>query len=236
MRWLITSLDPAAALRAKLGGALPDLVAMSTLAYLAGAGAVRVGVNEDGRPISEADLRDLARTPAGLELRMTPAPTLVKVALETRPQRVLLASEARDGSGAPVPLDFHAWGSALAPVVRTLEEAGIEVAVLVSPELEAVKSAHAADAGSVELYTARLVDLPQTERGEALEGLASASRLAAKLRLHVGVGGWLDERSAARVLEAAPVSEWLAAGRAWAARCLLVGVDTATRDLRAALG
>jgi len=236
MRWLITSLDSAAILRAKLGGSLPDLAAMATLARLAGVAAVRVGVNEDGRPIGEADLRDLRRGWAGLELRMTPAPSLVKVALETRPQRVLLASDVRDGSGAPAPLDFHAWGNALAPVVHTLEEAGIEVAVLVWPDLEAVKSAHAADARAVELYTARLVDRPLVEQPEALESLAGAARLAAKLRLQVGIGGWLDARSAARVLEAAPAAEWLAAGRAWTARCMLVGVDTATRDLRAVLG
>ena len=88
----------------------------------------------------------------------------------------------------------------------------------------------------MELYTARLVDLPPAERREALEGLGDASRLAAKLRLRLGVGGWLDTRSGAQVLEVAPSAEWVAVGRAFCARCLLVGVDTATRDLRAALG
>jgi len=236
MRQLIASLDPAAALRAQMGGAVLDLAAVATLASLAGAGALRVGVDEEHAATSQAELLGVRRAASGLELRMTPAPSLVKVALETRPERVLLASQARDGSRAPVPLDFHAWGSALAPVVHTLEEAGIEVSVLVAPRSEALKSAHGADASGVELYTGQLVDLPRSQGEEAWSALDDAARLAIKLQLRVGVGGRLGDRSIQRVLEVCPRAEWVAVGRSWTARCLLLGVERATRDLCAGLG
>ena len=127
---------------------------------------------------------------------MPPIPILVKSALEARPERVLLASAPRDGRRT-APLDFQAWGDALAPVVRTLSEAGISVAVSVAADLDAVKHAHAVDAQGVELFTGSLVDLPPRERAEALTLLGDAARLASKLGMRVGVGGRLDERQLA---------------------------------------
>lgn len=229
MRGLRVTLDALAGLRER---APVDLSAAGLLAELAGAAGVRVGVSEDGRPVGEADLRDLRRAVRHLELRMAPAPALVKTALETQPDRVLLASEGRDGARTPSPLDFRAWGSALAPVVHALRDAGIEVAVRVAPELEAVKAARSADAPAVELCVAQLVDLPAPERREALGRFADAARLAAKLRLGVGVGGALDPERIGVVLASAPVAEWVSVGRAWTARAVLLGIDRATRDLR----
>jgi len=229
MRGLLVALDALAGLRES---APVDLAAAALLAELAGADGVRVGVFEDGRPVGEGDLRDLRRAARTLELRMAPAPALVKVAFEARPDRVLLASEARDGGRRPAPLDFRAWGSALSPVVRSLLEAGIDVAVLVPPELDAVKAARSADAPGGELCVTQVVDLPGPERREGLERLSDAARLAAKLRLNVGVGGALDASRAGLVLASAPVAEWVTVGRAWVARAALLGIDRATRDLR----
>ena len=224
--------DAAADLREVAGTAGFDLPTLATLAELAGAGGVRLTMSEELHPVSEADLRDIGRVARGLELRMPPVPALVKSALEARPERVLLASAPRDGRRT-APLEFQAWGDTLAPVVRTLEEAGIPVALSVSPDLAGVKAAHGADAHGVELFTGALVDLPPRERAEALEQLGDAARLAAKLGIRVGVGGRLDERQLGAVLEAAPIAEWAAVGRTWLGRSLLLGVDRATRDLRA---
>jgi len=232
MRRLVVGLDAVAALR-EVSGA-PGLAAAAALAAVAGAASVRLGIAEELQPVSERDLREVLTVGSGLELRMAPIPSLLKAALEARPPRVLLASSP-GREGAALPLDFRAWGSALAPAIRTLEEAGLAVAALVGPDLGPVKAAHAAGARGVELYTGALVDLPAAERSEALGRLGDAARLAAKLRLEVSVGGRLDERSLAPVLEAAPIAASVAVGRAWVGRSLLVGIDRATRDLRDAI-
>jgi pyridoxine 5'-phosphate synthase PdxJ len=233
VRRLIVDLDAVAALREATGGA-PPLAAAAALAAVAGAAGVRLGLSEELAPVGERDLREVQAVGAGLELRMAPIPSLVKAALEARPTRVVLASSA-GAAGAPMPLDLRAWGSALAPSIRALEEAGLRVEALVGADLGHVKAAHAAGARGVELYTGSLVDLPAAERAEALARLGDAARLAAKLRLEVGVGGGLDERSLAPVLEAAPIAGSVAVGRAWVGRALLVGIDRATRDLREAI-
>ena len=229
MRRLGICLDGVAALREAAGA--PALGAAAALAAAAGAQSVRLGLTEELRPVSERDLREVAAVGAVLELRMAPIPSLLKAALEARPARVLLASSP-SGAGAALPLDFRAWGSALAPALRALEEAGLVASALVSPELGAVKAAHTVGVRGVELYTGSLVDLPGAEQSEALAGLADAARLAAKLRLEIGLGGHLDEHNLGAVLEAVPVATSVTVGRAWVARALLVGIDRATRDLR----
>ncbi len=235
MRALTVVLDPLAWLAERTAGE-PALGAVATLADLAGADAVRVGVNEELRPLGEAALRDLRRSARGLELRMAPIPALVKVALEARPDRVLLASEGREAGGRSGALDLRAWGGALAPAVRTLQEAGLPVVVRIAPDLEAVKAVHAAQAMGIELYTQAAVDLPPAERRAELDRMADASRLAAKLRVRVSAGGGLDARNVGELLERVPAIERLAVGRAWVGRAFLVGVDRATRDLAARLG
>lgn len=207
------------------------LTAAASLAELAGADRIRLGVREDLAPVGAGELRDLRRAARQLELRIAPVPALVKCALEVRPERVLLAAEPP--AAAPGgPLDVAAWSASLAGVLRTLREAGIEASLLVAPTLEAVKAARGVDAGAVELTTAALVDLPPRERREALAGLGDAARLAAKLRLSAGVGGGLDLPALAAVLEAAPMLEWVSAGRGLVERGLLVGLERAVRDWR----
>jgi pyridoxine 5-phosphate synthase len=232
MRRLVAGLDGVAVLREAAGA--PPLPAAAALACVAGAHSVRLGISEDLHPVSERDLREVGAVGARLELRMAPIPSLLKAALEARPVRVVLASSP-SSAGAALPLDFRAWGSALPPAIRGLEEAGLFAAALVSPDLAAVKAAHAVGARGVELYTGSLVDLPAAERGEALARLADAARLAAKLRLEIGLGGHLDEHSLPPVLDAVPIAATVTVGRAWVARALLVGIDRATRDLRDAI-
>jgi pyridoxine 5-phosphate synthase len=116
-----------------------------------------------------------------------------------------------------------------------LQEAGIPVSLRVHPKLDAVKAAHAKGAVGVELYTAAILDLPEAEREAELESLADAVRLAAKLRLRIAIGGGLGYATISEVLEGVPATESVAVGRAAISRALLVGMDRAIRDLRAAV-
>lgn len=234
MRRLTVSLDAFCALREASGTEEPDLAAAAALAELAGADGIRLGLGEELRPVRESDARELRRVGRELELRIAPSQALLKLALEVRPDRVLLAGEGREhGAG---PLNPRSLATAAGPVLRALRESGIAAAVLVAPDLEAVKAAHAAGAPAVELHTGLLVDLPAIERAPLLERLSDACRLASKLRLEPTLGGGLGFRSLPAILAAAPSAERVALGRALAARAALVGIDRAVRDLRALVG
>jgi len=234
VRRLVLALDAVCVLRDLAGRGAPDLAAAATLASVAGADAVQLGATEEARPVSEADLRDADRAAEALELRIAPTLSLAKVALEVRPVRVVLAAEGRAG-GSAGPLDLRGAGPGLAATVRTLRDAGLRVGALVAPDLDAVKAAHAAGAEAADLWTATAVDLPEPARRGALERLGDAARLAAKLRLEVGLAGGLGLRDLAPLLAAAPVAERVVVGRAFVGRALLVGVERAVRDLREAV-
>jgi pyridoxine 5-phosphate synthase len=231
MRRLTLALDALPGLREATHSDV-DLSAAATLAELAGVDAVRLGVSEDQKPVRAEDVFEARRAARALELRMPPSQGLLKLALEARPDRVLLAADGRDGRSPAGPLDLRRRSLPLGPVVRVLAEAGIPVTALIAPDLDAVKAAHAENLTSVELFTGSLVDLPGPERAAELEKLSDAVRMAAKLRMAVGIGGGLSYRNLGEVLEAAPAAGRVAVGRAAMARAVLVGLDRALRDLR----
>jgi len=153
---------------------------------------VRLSANEALRPVSEGDLYDVRRVVRQLELRLAPTPSLLKLALELRPDRVVLASEPTQSRLDAAPLDSAALRHALPPAARALREAGIPVWVRIAPEPESVKLARGAEIAGVELSSVGTVDLPESERAAALERFGDAARLAAKLRLPIGVAGRLE--------------------------------------------
>lgn len=212
------------------------LLEAATLAQLAGVDSLRLGIGEELRPVRVTDVQDLRRITRRLELRMPPSQGLLKVALETRPNRVILASNERDGAGGGGALDLLTQASLVGPIVRSLEEAGIPSAVRVTPDLEPVKAAHSIGVPGVEFYTAASVDLPEPERAREMEGLRDAARLASKLHLDLGLGGGLGYESIPEVLAAAPDCQRVAVGRSVILRAVLVGLDQAVRDVRATLG
>jgi pyridoxine 5-phosphate synthase len=235
-RRLIVALDALPCLRDATASADVDLGAAATLAELAGIDAVRLGMNEDGKPVREDDLAEARRAVRALELRMPPSAALVRIALDLRPDRVVLSAEGRDGRSPSAPLDLRGRPQPVEATLRALRDAGIPVAAAIAPDLETVKHAHGAGVAAVELHTGAIVDLPHAERAAALVRLGDAARLASKLRLSVGVGGGLGFRSVEAVLAASPALESVAVGRAAVARAMLVGMDRAVRDLRARVG
>jgi pyridoxine 5-phosphate synthase len=232
VRRLIVDLDGLPSLREATTSPEVDLAAAASLAELAGVDAIRLSVNEELRPVREEDVRDVRRAARCLELRMPPSQGLLKVALEGRPDRVVLAAEGRADRAPAGPLELRGRGVVLDPLIRALAEAGIPAVAVIAPDLEAVKRVHGEGVPAVEFYTGAIVDLPRAERGVELERLGDAVRLAAKLHLGIGLGGGLGYRTLPEVVESCRAAEWVTVGRAAVARAVLVGLDRALRDLR----
>ncbi len=231
MRKLTLALDALPSLREATHSDI-DVAAAATLAELAGVGAIRLGVTDDLKPVTEKDVLETRRASRVFELRMPPSQALLKVALEARPNLAVLAMPGRDGRSPSWPLDLRARGISLAPLIRMLGDAGIPIGVLVAPNIEAVKAAHGEGARNVEIFTGLVVELPPDERRVALEELGDAVRLASKLGIAVSIGGSLGYRNLQEVLEAAPAVSSVTVGRSALSRAVLVGLDRALRDLQ----
>ena len=234
MRRLTLALDALPALREAARAFAVDLRAAATLAQLSGVTTLRLGVGEELGPVHESDVVELRRTARRLELRMSTGAAAQKLALEVRPDLVVLAGDVWEGCAAR-PLDPRGQSAVLGPLVRSLQDAGLPVVLLVAPQLDAVKEAHSLGVSGVEFSTAAIVDLPASERRPELQRLGDAVRLVSKLRLEVGVAGGLDDQSLPEVLEAGPAIERVVVGRALVSRALLLGIERAVRDYRALL-
>lgn len=229
---MVLSLDSWPALRELAGDGRSELMAAASLAELAGVDALRLSINEDLQPVRESDVDALRRAAHSVELRMPVSPGLLKIPLETRPDRVVLVAERHEAAGHAPPVDARVAGTELVTVLRSLDDAGIRTAVRVAPVLDAVRAVHGLGVRDVELFTGYLVDLPEAERRAGLVTLGDTARLASKLRMQIAVAGGLDDRNAREVLEAAPSAERIVFGRGLARRALLVGLDRAVRDFR----
>ena len=229
---IVVCLDSWPALRDFAGDERSELGLAASVAELAGVDGVRLGIQEDLSPVRESDVLALRAAARSFELRMPLSPTLVKLALSARPDRVVLVGERHAGAGPMPPVDARVAGASLAAQLRTLAEARIRTSVRVAPELEAVRAAHAQGVADVELFTGWLVDLPDAERRAALVALGDAARLASKLRMGIALAGGLDDRNLREVIDAAPAAERIVLGRGIARRALLVGLDRAVRDHR----
>jgi len=231
MTALVLSLDPAMPL---VSGGAANLIALATLARIAGADGLRVTVNEELSPLGESELRDLRRTGMALELCIAPAPGLVKVALEAQPERVILASTRSSGDRS-IPLDFETWGQALGPAIRSLRDGGSRVLALGRGTPQSVKAAHSLGFDGVELLTGPALESARHTDGNELDSLRDAGQLAAKLGLELSLAGGLGYDNLAESLRALPLASRCCVGRAFIERTILVGAERAVRDLRARL-
>ena len=232
---IVVSLDSWPALRDFAGDDQSELGKAASLAELAGVDSLRLGIQEELSPVRESDVVSLRAAARSLELRMPISQTLVKLALATRPDRVVFVGDRHSATGPVPPLDARVVSASLANVLRTLSEARIRTSVRVTPDLDAVRAAHVQGVADVELFTGWLVDLPEPERKAALVSLGDAARLASKLRMGIALSGGLDERNLREVIDAAPSAERIVLGRGLARRALLVGLDRAVRDHRDAM-
>ena len=208
------------------------------LAELGGADGITVHLREDRRHIQDRDveiLRQVVKTRLNLEMAATQE--MVQIALTVKPDQVTLVPERREELTTEGGLDVVLNSVQLKPVVKTLDDGGIEVSLFVDPDLEQVKEAHKLDAQAVEINTAAYADArddaararPRCARSRTPPGWAASS---ASL-VHAGHGLTYAERRAAS--PRSPRSSELNIGHNIVARAVLVGMERAVREMAAAV-
>ena len=114
--------------------------------------------------------------------------------------------------------------------------AGIEVSLFIDPDLEQVKEAHKLDAHAIEINTAAYADARDARAREpALRKVTDAAKLGRKLGLLVNAGHGLTYQNVAAITALAEISE-LNIGHNIVARAVLVGMERAVKEMKAAMG
>ena len=230
------NLNYVAVLRASRGGS-PDPVVVAAHAETAGVDLVIVHLREDRRHIQERDARLLRQTvKTRLVLQMAGNQEMIKLAYDIKPDGAVLVPEVRDESPVVTPYDVDHHKEIARKHVQSLKDGDIDVSIFVAPEIDQVRAAHRIDAIGVVLDTGKYTDARGlAERAAEKQRLADAARAAGKYGLRVAVSGGLDHRNIGELTDIAEIQEFHV-GHSVIARSLLVGLDTAVRDIRALIG
>ncbi len=229
---LVVNVDHVATLRQARLGVEPEPVAAATLALLGGADGIVVHLREDRRHIQERDLRLLRQiVPRLFCLEMAPTQEMLKVALEVRPDSVTLVPERREELTTEGGLDLLGGLGEIREIVRALGDSKIRSCLFIDPDLDQIKVAHRVGARAVELHTGRYAE-DGPDREEELRRVCDGVRLAAKLKLAVGVGHGLGYANIRPLFELTEIQEF-SIGHSIVSRAVLVGMERAVAEMRA---
>jgi len=213
----------------------PDLVAAACICERAGAGGITVHLRADRRHIQDRDvfrLRESVITKLNLEMGNTPE--ILAIALRLLPEDVCLVPENRREITTEGGLDAVRHFRQLEPTVRRLQSASIRVSLFIEPDPEQIESACRLGADAIELHTGAFANATGQDRQGEIQRLGGAARFATAHGLRVNAGHGINYANIVDLL-AIPHLRELNIGHAVVARALFTGLDTAVRDMVAAI-
>ncbi len=236
MARLGVNIDHVATLRQARGGREPDPVAAAVLADMGGADGLVVHLREDRRHIQERDLTLLREiVPSSLNLEMAAEEAMATIALRVRPDQVTLVPERRQELTTEGGLAVTADLDRLTLLVRRLHDARIPVSLFIDPDPAHIRAANTVGADAVELHTGPYANSrdPRDTRN-TFEALREGAGLARKLGLDVHAGHGLTYHNIGRLTVIEDITEFNI-GHSIMARAVLVGLERAVREMRAAI-
>jgi pyridoxine 5-phosphate synthase len=230
------NIDHVATIRQARRTVEPDPIAAAVLAELAGAEGITAHLREDRRHMQDRDIRLLRETVrTRLNLEMAATAEMVKIALEIKPDYVTLVPEKREEVTTEGGLDIAGQLDRLKSVVDQLQSAGIPVSLFIDPEPVQIDASAQVKAKFIELHTGRYAEAKEPILvAKELASLATGCELAIAAGLRVNAGHGLTYWNV-RPIACLPGMEELNIGHSIISRSVLVGIDRAIREMKAAM-
>jgi len=210
----------------------PDPVWAAVQCELAGANGITVHLRQDRRHINDRDVRLLKETVAcKLNLEMSMAEPIVKIAEQLRPDQVTLVPENRRELTTEGGLDCVAYKKRLAQVVKRMHKKGILVSAFITPDPEQIIASAQTGCDAVELHTGAYANAKTpTAVKRRLAELERGKQLALDKKLVVHAGHGLTYRNIAPVAGIPDLCEFNI-GHSIVSRAVLVGIGEATAEM-----
>ena len=236
MLTLGVNIDHVATIRQARRTVEPDPIAAAVLAELAGAEGITAHLREDRRHMQDRDIRLLRETVrTRLNLEMAATAEMVKIALEVKPDYVTLVPEKREEVTTEGGLDIAGQLDRIKSVVDQLQSAGIPVSLFIDPEPAQIAASAQVKAKFVELHTGRYSEAKESILvAKELANLSAGCELAIAAGLRVNAGHGLTYWNV-RPIACLPGMEELNIGHSIISRSVLVGIDRAIREMKAAM-
>lgn len=227
------NIDHIATLRNARGVRYPDPVAAAAIAEQAGADGITIHLREDRRHITDRDVELLKQTlnvPMNLEMAITEE--MLAIAERTKPAYCCLVPEKRAELTTEGGLDVKGQQRAVTQAVERLSTAGIAVSLFIDANQQQIDAAKATGAPIIELHTGHYADAEtQQQQLSELEKIRQAAVYAADLGIQVNAGHGLHYHNTLAIAQIEQLEE-LNIGHSIIGRAVLVGLDSAVRDMK----
>ena len=181
----------------------------------------------------DRDVRMLKQTlnvPMNLEMAVTDE--MLAIAEEIKPRYCCLVPEKREELTTEGGLDVAGQLNTVTAAVERLAAAGITVSLFIDANEQQIDAAKASGAPLIELHTGQYAEAETlAEQAKELRKIAEGARYAAGLGLQVNAGHGLHYHNTLEIAQIAEIEE-LNIGHAIIARAVLVGLETAVRDMK----
>jgi pyridoxine 5-phosphate synthase len=230
---LYINIDHIATVRQARRGPEPVPAEAVAVCERAGADGITAHLREDRRHIQDADIDAIATavtTVFNLEIACTAE--MLGLAERLRPFQVTLVPERREEVTTEGGLALGPIAPTLRTALARLRDAGIRASLFIDPDRDSVTQSRDLGADAVELHTGSYAHA--SGQGAALDALRDAAALGASLGLAVHAGHGLTTDNVGPVADIPEIEE-LNIGHHVISRAIFVGLDTAVRELRAAM-
>jgi pyridoxine 5-phosphate synthase len=225
---LTVVVDHVAGLRQMMESRSPDPVAAAIIAQLAGADGIAVQMQEDQNGVQESEVRLLRQIVSSkLILHVAPTSIMTGLALDVKPERVILEPKAQDDAAPDSGMDLIVHGKEVFETVDSLQSNGISVGICIPAEPEQAKVAHQIRADWIQIHAGRLTTATSSEtQKKELNRIIDTVKMARKLRLRISIGHGLDDHLI-KLFKGIPEIDEFSLGQSLIAKAVLKGMQEA---------
>ena len=213
-------------------GREPDPVSAALISEFAGASGIVVHIREDRRHAQERDLK-LLRVTVQTKLNMEMAATkeMVEIAKRVKPDMVTIVPEKREEVTTEGGLDVISNKEQLLKTISSLKKAELFISLFVDPDKEQIESSKEVGADMVEIHTGSYAEtVNEKDKIKELNKIRNSVSDALNLGLRVSAGHGLNYFNVKEIAGIEGIEE-LNIGHAIISRAVLVGMETAVRDM-----
>ncbi len=227
------NIDHVATLRQARRGVVPDPVYAAYLCEKAGADSIVAHLREDRRHIQDKDIRLLrGNIKTNLNLEMSIAPEIVKIACKIKPYQATLVPEKRKELTTEGGLNVIGNSKNISGVIKKLEKRGIRVSLFIDPVKKQIDASKIIGAKIIELHTGRYADAKNNEeKKEFFNQIKSCVDYAKTKGLVVNAGHGLDYANCKDIARIKGIEE-LNIGYSIICKSLYVGLFKAVKEMK----
>ena len=232
MAKLTVQIDPVATLREAGRSSLPEPSAVAVLAEIGGADGIAVHLREDRQGIQDRDLRILRRiVHTKLELKVTATSEMLGVALNIKPDSVILVPEIGEDNSFESGYDLMVHKTSVSEMINNLENSGIPVGIFIEPDPEQLKLAHQCNANTVEINTGPYCSaVTSAKRTHLFARIVDVVKLAHRLKIGTNIGDGIGYDTIS-TFNNLPEIDTFTIGHSIISRAVMTGMEKAVRDM-----